>query len=175
MRIITIVILSLVSMTLTSCAGLEVKPVTPQTESGAKGFRYYEPAPHLLVYTNNQGGLTSQILFLPDLDREMSIRPYNYLATSNVQLAFTNGMLSNTTSSIDETVIPKALISAVEKVASAAGPLAAANEATTSVPQLSNNVVPAPSIYKIVLSGDDVILVGGQGSPKVIYAGTISR
>jgi hypothetical protein len=84
-------------------------------------------------------------------------------------------MLSNTTSSVDETVIPKALMSAVEKVASAAGPLAAANAPGTSVPQLSKNIVPAPSVYKIVLLGDEVILVGGQGSPKAIYAGTISR
>jgi hypothetical protein len=134
------------------------------------GFRYYQSAPYLLIYTDNQGGVKSQILFLPDTAQKMSIRPYNILASSNVQLNFDNGVLTGTDSSADETIIPKAVISAIEKVASAA---AAKAFMLPGTPQpTATNTLPSPYLYKIVLAADgELKFVGSQGEPELVYFG----
>jgi hypothetical protein len=146
------------------CAGVQVGPVPDdQADRRATGFRYYEPAPYILVYTDNKGGLVSKVVFLPDLTNKMSIRPYNYLSSSNVQLSFENGMLVSSESQVDETVLPKAVIAAAEK--------AAAAMAGFNAPPVRGNKIPAPYLVKIVIAKDSVILVPTQGDPKTISFG----
>jgi len=151
---------------LAGCAGLDVQSAnTSEEDSKALGFRYYESSPYLLVYTNNEGGLTSKIIHLPDETKKRSARPYSYLATNSVTLSFANGVLTNGVFDIDETAIPTAVISALEKAAGAL--IAGANTGKTEATQ----TVPAPYLFKIIIKDGSVTLVGDQPAEKDISFG----
>ena len=133
------------------CAGLNVKPA----EQSDDGFRYYGTAPFLLVYTDNKGGLESEVHYLPDLTKEMSIKPYNYLASNKSTLKFEKGRLTSAKAVVDETAIPTSVIKGLEKVATAL--IKAAN---ASAPQYE---VPAPYLFRIVYKDDIWQLAGRDG------------
>jgi hypothetical protein len=149
---------------LTGCAGTTVTPISYGTgatavggkaDADAKGLRYYEGAYFLIVYSNGKGGLKSEVKFLPDLTRKRSINPYAYLAKNETTLTFSNGMLTESNSVIDEAIIPKAMISAAEKIASAG--FAAARKAG------EEPVLPKPVLFKIRINPTtgDLELLGG--------------
>jgi hypothetical protein len=141
------------------CAGTTVKPAgTPDQDRTANGIRYYEAAPFLLVYTDGKGGAVSQLKFLPDVTTKRSIDPFAVLAQNETTLTFTNGVLSQSKTVVDETVVPKSIISALEKVATAAMSAAAA-DAPGGFRQAD---LPLPRLYKIVISGNDISLEGGE-------------
>jgi hypothetical protein len=145
-------------VTLTACAGLEVKDVSsPEADARALGVRYYESSPYLLVHTDNQGGLVTRILYLPDRTKKRSIRPYSQLARGTSKLEFKNGVLTSSQTELDAGVVPKAIVSALEKAALAA--VAAANEAKPE----AMNLAPPPYLFKIIIQGDSIVLRGGQG------------
>lgn len=155
------------------CAGLIVKPV-PKKDTGeydeetVYGFRYYQPSPYLLVYTDNQGGLVTKIIFLLDQKKKMSVRPYNWMATSQTTLEFKNGMLAGAKNVVDETVIPKAVLTSFEKAVSAAVSAAAIKPSDALV-----NRIPSPYLFKILEESGNYVLKGGpandgHGQPLVI-------
>ncbi|MDP9412553.1 MAG: hypothetical protein M3Q08_00285 [Pseudomonadota bacterium] len=160
------VTLALTLACLAGCAGTVVTPVKDGSDVASKGYadedvdgiRYYESAPFLLVYSDGKGGLQSQLLFLPDQTRKRSIDPYAYLASNESTLVFSNGVLTQGKTVVDETVVPKAIVSALEKTATAllAGSLNAAGAGPT--PQL-----PPPQLFRIVIEKDGARLVGGPG------------
>lgn len=163
-------ILSLLAFTaLVGCAGTNVSSIAdPElgvagkySDEEADGIRYYESAPFLLVYTDGKGGLNSQLLFLPDLTQKRVIDPYAVLAANNSTLTFSNGVLTQGKTIVDETVVPKAVVGLLEKLATAAlaGTLNAAG--TTPTAQL-----PPPQLFKIVIDKDTARLVGGPGGDK---------
>lgn len=148
---------------LIGCAGITAGPVSDDATDD--GFRYYDTSPFLLIYTDSKGGLKSEVLFLPDTAKIRSIRPYAYGASNKTTLKFENGRLVQATSEIDETVIPKAVIAGLEKVATLAAK--AANS--------GNEGIPGPYLFRIVrkdtgewaLAG--AIAVGTDGTtPSVI-------
>ncbi len=141
---------------LTGCAA----NVTHQL-AGAKstGVRYYENAPYLLVYSNGKGGLVWQVLFLPDQSHVMEAKPLILGGRTQMALKFQNGVLTSATSVGDTTAVPKAIIAAVQN----ALPLIA-KALAESPPQ---SAFPAPSIFKIIVSGDAITFNGGQGSPGI--------
>jgi hypothetical protein len=149
---------------LSGCAGTTDRPIAAADGAGnpdekADGIRYYESAPFLLVYSDGKGGLQSQILFLPDLARKRSIDPYAYLASNNSTLVFQNGMLTQAKSIVDETIVPKAVIGALEKVAT--GLLAGAlNDAGAQPP----TQLPPPQLFRILFTKTGAKLVGGPGT-----------
>ena len=59
----------------------------------SKGFRYYEPKIHLLVVSDNNGGFVTKFLSLPDRDRRMSVEPYSFIASQEIEFNFSNGMI----------------------------------------------------------------------------------
>jgi hypothetical protein len=138
---------------LVSCAGLKVSGVTD--DNAERGIRYYESSPYLLVHTDNEGGLTTELIYLPDLSKKMSARPYNYLANSSTTLNFKNGVLSSAETKVDETAVPKAILGAIETAAMA---VLAADE-----PKGELHQVPPPYLFKIVFEGKDIKLKGGPG------------
>jgi len=153
-------LLALVPLTLflASCAGLTVTRVaTSEADKKELGIRYYESSPYLLVHTDNEGGLVTRILYLPDPAKKMTVRPYAYFANSSTTLNFKNGILSSAETSVDETAVPKAVLGAIEKAATAA--IMAADEPTGEPHR-----VPAPYLFKIVINGDDIKLLGGQAT-----------
>ncbi|PTR06818.1 hypothetical protein C8R32_109104 [Nitrosospira sp. Nsp5] len=150
---------------LTGCAGTNVNRVATGEIAGpgevldskADGIRYYEIAPFLLVYTDGRGGLTSQLLFLPDLTRKRVIDPFAVLATNNTTLTFVNGVLTQGKTVVDETVVPKAIVGALEKAA-----IAAVNAFLNDVGTPPTTQVPPPQLFKIVLENGGGRLVGGK-------------
>lgn len=146
-----------VTALLAGCAGTTVRPVgDTATEERAKGIRYYESAPFLLVYTDGKGGVVSQVIFLPDVTTKRSIDPFAVLAQNETTLTFTDGVLTQSKSVVDETVVPKAVVSALEKAATAAIGMAAAD----APDGFKEADLPLPRLYKIVISGDDISLEG---------------
>jgi hypothetical protein len=147
----------LTAVLVSGCAGLDVTPVlSDKDEASARGFRYYQPAPFLLVYSDGKGGLISQIKFLPDTSRKMSVQPYAYLSSNESTLQFDAGMLTQAAAVVDETVVPTAALDALAKA------LGAAAKAALNAPTAPNEAaVPVPYLFKIVVVGDKVYLKGG--------------
>jgi hypothetical protein len=105
------------------CAGLDVAPVghaNGLTDANARGYRYYEQAPFLFVRSDGKGGLTSEIIYLPDTNRLVSAQPYAYFATIDATLTFNNGTLTEAKVVGDQTAVPAAFVDALGKVAVAA-------------------------------------------------------
>ena len=139
---------------LTGCAGLDVGP---EKVAGDEGIRYYQTAPFLFVRSDGKGGLSSEIVYLPDTTLTMSVRPYAYLATNDATLTFSNGTLNQAKVVGDETVVPSAIVDAIGKAATAfvgADQIGGASGASTAQ-------VPVPYLFKIVVEKDKVSLVGG--------------
>jgi hypothetical protein len=128
------------------------------TNSGT-GIRYYRSSPYLLVYSNSKGGLCWQILYLPDQTKEMMVTPSVVGGRSELDLYFHNGILTGSSELSDTTELPKAIISAVQS----ALPLIAKAAAFAAAPPQ----VPAPYLFKIVVAGDQVKFIGGQGDTPI--------
>jgi len=171
-------ILSL-AILLTGCAGVSHKPIPYTQISGttsadaaikanasadekAKGIRYYQTSPYLLVYSDGKGGIGWKIYYLPDQTRKMSAEPYNFLSKVKADLTFSNGMLTDSTADIDATTLPKGIISAVEKLLPSL--LAAADQPP--------HEIPPPRLYKIVVKGGEIILAGSPGDRTIRVTGT---
>jgi hypothetical protein len=144
---------------LTGCAGIKVEPNT----SESAGIRYCQSSPYLLVTTDNDGGIKTELLFLPDCSRKMSARPYSVLAKNDTTLEFENGVLRTGESEADTAIVPKAVLSALEKVATTAFAAAAANAPAATEPRR----VPGPILFRIELNCDGcnkVRLIGPNGT-----------
>jgi hypothetical protein len=134
--------------------------VTHQVEAkGSDGIRYYLNAPYLIVYSDGKGGLQWQIRYMPDQTHVMSATPHVVGAHLEVNMQFQNGVLSNSTTQGDSTAIPRSIIAAVQNVA----PMLL--KALMAGP--GDRGFPAPSVYKIVVSGDDVKFIGGAGDVSI--------
>ena len=142
---------------LAGCAGTSFRPVSAKGDAKDTGIRYYESAPFLLVYSNGRGGITSEIKFLPDVTNKRSVDPFAVLAQNDTTLTFADGTLTQSKTVVDETGVPKAIVTALEKVASAA--IAAAN-APGDEPTEAD--FPLPRLYKIVITAEQVSLEGGK-------------
>lgn len=139
------------------CAGLTVRPVADdEADKEQRGFRYYQASPYILVHTDNQGGLTTKLLYLPDPTKKMSAKPWNRLASNDTTLEFQNGVLTHASSDVDATTVPEVLIGALEKAA-----VAIAKAARTSEAQDETKAAP-PYLYKVVIEKGKVKLLGGQ-------------
>lgn len=152
---------------LSSCAGTIVGRISNPayqvdgrfSDTKAQGIRYYESAPFLLVYSDGKGGLVSKLLFLPDLTQKRTVDPYALLASNNTTLTFTTGVLTQGKTVVDETIVPKAVVGALEKAAGVA--LKAFNVAGGGA---SGNL-PPPLLFKIILkNGSPIIRVTPQAN-----------
>jgi len=157
---------------LTGCAGLNVNPIASDdtgkrglNDTTANGIRYYEPAYFLLVYSDAAGSVKTDVLVLPDTTRKMVAKPYSFLANNKQTLSFSDGMLTESTQTVDSTAVPVALIQAAQTAAEAAAKLGLFNAPTTTKserPSLS-----APRLYKIVIHGSTVTLLGSAPGDTV--------
>jgi hypothetical protein len=176
MRRICLTMAVLLAGALFACAGLDVKPIRNGAEDeSARGFRYYQPAPFLLIYSDGKGGLISQIKFLPDTTEKMSVQPYAIFATNESTLQFDVGILTQAAVTADETVVPAAGLDALAKA------LGAAYKAALNAPEATGEaMVPVPYLFKIVVVGDKIILMGGEakgldGQNKATIHATIPK
>lgn len=171
---------ALVAGILSACAGLDVKPINSEADNNvARGFRYYQPAPFLFVYSDGKGGIISKIIYLPDTTQKMSIKPYAYLASNESTLQFDTGMLTQAAAVVDETVVPTAALDSLAKV------LGTVAKAALNAPEsIQEATVPIPYLFKIIIKGDNIELRGGPMSgaaldkdskTKMIIRATIAK
>jgi hypothetical protein len=155
-----LILLTLLSIFI-GCAGLDTEPVTTvEKDAEVRGFRYYRTAPFLLVYTDNTGGLISKVYYLPDMTKKMSLKPYNYLSKNDATLTFDKGRLTQAKAVVDETVVPSAVISGLETVATSI--IKAANAPAKAEKQ----EVPSPYLFRILKKDGKWMLSGGQALDK---------
>src|SRR5579862_1301277 len=135
--------------------------VTHQSEQLAStGIRYYNNAPYLLIYSDGRGGLSWQVIYLPDQSEVMTATTEIQGGATQMTLYFQNGALSGTIATGDTTAIPKAVISTIQS----ALPLLTRSFAEGK--KLPNGF-PAPYLYKLVVRQDVVHFIGGQGNTSV--------
>jgi hypothetical protein len=155
------ILIAIIALILTSCAGVDIKRVEPDKDNEAGGIRYYEPAPFLLIYSDAQGNLKSEIVILPDVTNKRSIDPFAVLATNNSVLTFSNGMLTQGKITIDETVVPTQVFESIKAIA---GTIAGA---AFDAPEQKATTIPSPHLYRIIIKGDKAKLAGGPALDPV--------
>lgn len=151
------------------CAKVDVKTLTPEEDNRDEGIRYYERAPFLLVYSDGKGGLVTKVKYLPDRKKLRSIHSMNFMANNKNTWNFKNGMLVDSINVSDATTVPKAVIKAVETVASKAAGMGMFFTSSAK----EGYVLPPPALYRIYINGGIVRFVGGagtdpEGKPMVI-------
>ncbi len=135
----------------------EITATNAQREGSLEGIRYYRPAPYLLVYSDGKDSLRWEIHYLPDPATKASAQPYNYLASLKATLEFNEkGTLKSVNEVPDSAAIPKAVLAAIEKVASSAAAALLQKGPDNDVHQF-----PPPKLYKIVIRDGLVSLQGG--------------
>ena len=143
-----------VMLALGGCAGLSTGSLVTQKEiDEGDGFRYYDTSPFLLITSDGKGGLKSKVLYLPDSTKLRTIKPYSFAAKNDATLTFDKGTLVQAKAVVDETIVPTAIVGALEKVATAR--IKAANGGTGGIP--------SPYLFRI--HGDSAgnwSLQGGQ-------------
>ncbi|MGF6127846.1 hypothetical protein QF019_003057 [Pseudomonas frederiksbergensis] len=138
---------------LSGCAGTTSNSLTETENQTDTGIRYFDTSPFLLIYADGKGGLESKVLYLPDSTKLRSIKPYAYGAKNDSTLKFDNGRLTSAKSTVDETAIPSAVISGLEKVATAL--IKAGNGGVDGIP--------APYLFRILGDANgNWTLAGGQ-------------
>ena len=160
-RPIRIIAVNVLWLTLSSCAGINYGTITTDAdESKAKGLRYYDSSPYLLVQTDNQGGLTCDFLYLPDRTKKRYAQPYTFLSSNTTTLEFQRAILTNSVSDTDSSAVPVAVVKALEQVASSAAKFMAFDRPTDQTTPVS-----APQVYlfKIVKRNGEWGLVGAVG------------
>lgn len=145
-----------VGMAFAGCAKLTHFPVASFDEPA--GIPYYGGAHYLLVHADGKGGIVSKLIYLPDRNQKRVAKPTKFLANLESTLKFTNGTLSKSQAVGDATAIPRAVIQAAGRVAS----LLFANQAN-----VAGYTVPAPHLYRVTWSNDQVRFVGGPGNVDV--------
>lgn len=135
-------------------------PVTDATEATDDGIRYYGLSPYLIAYSNGKGGVVTEIKYIPDPAKKMSVRPETTLADIKSTLEFENGALTKASDVGDATAVTKAVQTAVETLGSA---LIAAGNVPQGLVQ-PDVAMPAPYIYRIVVRNNTVELIGGDRS-----------
>jgi hypothetical protein len=150
---------------LAGCAGVSHRSIASKdADLHARGFRYYDAAPYLLVQTNGTGGLTTELKWLPDRSKLRQATPYQFLAKNDSTFTFTGGVLTGSDSVGDGTAIPKAFIEAAEKTISAG--LKAGLFDDPSAPKTRSIPRYAPRVYlfKIVKIDGEWTLLGAEGT-----------
>jgi hypothetical protein len=148
------------SVAATGCAGVSYRTIPDEiADNRARGFRYYDPSLYLLVQTDNKGGLTSQIISLPDTSKLRQATPYKFLAQNNATFNFTNGVLTTGNNNADETAIPNAFIQALETTATAA-----IKSGILDNPQ-AKKTTPQVYLFKIAKISGEWTLLGASGEP----------
>jgi hypothetical protein len=152
--IFSIAILALV----TGCATVQHSKV--DQEDNVDGIRYYNSSPYLLAYSNGKGGIITQVLYIADPFKKMSMKPKTFLANAQSTMEFSKGIYKNSKTIADATAVPSAIIKAVEIAATVL--IAAANKPVDNSLQ-----IPAPYLYKIIVEGNNVSFIGQQGDTPI--------
>jgi hypothetical protein len=101
----------------TGCAGVTYETITSEAmDTTARGLRYYDSSPYLLVQTDNQGSLKAELIYLPDLTKKRQATPYAFLATNTTSLDFQKGVVTTTISDVDTSAVPVSVVNALKGI-----------------------------------------------------------
>lgn len=165
MKIPRLFITSAVLAMLMGCSGVTAVHIkTPEEDLRATGFRYYESSPYILVYSDGKV-LKSDLIYLPDRTRKMSVELFDFLSSNTAMLTFSNGVLTSAETEGDATVVPKAVIESAKQVAIAAAKRAAALSMVKE--EKKPFAAPPPCLYKLVIDEKGARLIGGSPNIKI--------
>ena len=99
--------------------------------------------------------------YIPDLQKLMVATPEANRASLKTTMTFKNGVLGDANAEGDGSIVPKAIMSAIQTAAPQF--LAALNVAANT----PGHSVPAPYLYKILVSDDDIRFIGTQGTTDI--------
>ena len=159
------------SLLLSSCAGLDTSKDTLDQPRGFfshshnRGFRYFQPAIYILVYSDDQGRVTTKRLVLPDRTKIMSSHPYSFIAKNKTVLTFTHGMLTDSSVNADATALPVALLDAATTVASAAVTAGIADAQPATGPPIHK--IYGPYLFKLIKKGNGPVVLVGDGGMEL--------
>jgi hypothetical protein len=149
-------ILPCAALLLGGCAGVTHRGVPDAiADARDKGIRYYDTSPYLFIRTDNEGGLISELVYLPDTTKKRSVRPYSLMAKNTTTLTWEDGGLfvTGTDAEVDTTDVPIAVIGALEEAAKTfvknRGFLDAA-DAPVRAPANAPSRAPEAYVFKIV-------------------------
>ena len=163
----TILVLLLGALASPGCAYTRVQRFDVTSHEGrgreatASGVRYYEGAPHILVYST-PGHYASKLVWLPDTRFIYSAQPIEVMATNTTTLSFEAGVLKSSKVVTDATTIPKSILAVVKDAAEAAAKLAAANVA----PIEDTEVKPEVHLFRLEIEIDE----NGRALPRLFAA-----
>ena len=163
-------VVALAAALLISCAGVSHRSnLDEHADRKARGIRYLGTSPYLIAYTDNAGGVTVDLEYLPDRHKLHSAQPFAWLSKTEGKLTFDTSALTGSEDSSDSTDVPKAIIAAGEQVLKAmteAGRMgfdvgvAANPQDTVVLPQ----TIPRIAIFKFVRQRDGWVLIGEDGA-----------
>jgi hypothetical protein len=163
MKNATFVLFAMILIICMGCSGITAIPIhTKEDDLKASGFRYYENSPYILVYPDGKS-LKSELIYLPDRTRKMSVELFDFISSNNAKLNFTDGVLTNAENESDATIVPKAFIEAAKQAAVAMAKGAAFN----AIEEDQFLSVPPPSLYKLIIDGDYTRLIGAKGAIRI--------
>ncbi|MFD0894772.1 hypothetical protein KBB96_04860 [Luteolibacter ambystomatis] len=142
-------------LALSGCAGTTFHRVTDDSKD--EGLRYVETSTYLLVTTDNNGGVKSEILTLPDRSRLHSARPWALMSSNETTLTLSEGALAGTSSTLDTSKVPAAIADAVKTF----GPLLVGANTKDGTPEASKSV-PGPRLFKIMNTPKGIALVDAK-------------
>jgi len=144
----------------TSVAPVPVPRANPFPDEPG-GIPYYDGSYYLLIYADGHGNLKWSLEYIFDPAKKMIYKASATLASLETSLKFNYGLLSESTTTADSTAVPTAILGAFKTVLSAG----VMNDLTSGATK-----VPTPRIYKVLIHGDQVELLGAddQGAPVLV-------
>jgi hypothetical protein len=153
---------------LSGCAGVNVFDVSDsQADAQADGFRYYEKATFLIITADGRGGVDAKVHQICDTTRKRAVDPYAVMANNNMVLDLDYGCLAGEQVTIDETVVPKAMISAIKTAATTAAGFLFDAASAGSGEAARVGTYPGPVIYRLTVENGSVVLRGAAAPQDI--------
>ena len=152
-----IYILLIFLIILYSCSGPSKKD-NLRTDINQDEIIYYEPSPYLMINTNDENNIETKIIYLPDPNKQKTIKVDEYKKQHNLKLDLENGLLTAVPIDTVSTPIPKELIEAAK---------ASMLVNLENTPKEGKKIKPPPKVYKIVIDGDKIILIDLENSVEL--------
>ena len=129
----------------------------------ARGIRYYRSSLYLLVHSDGHGGVVSRIIELPDVTQKMSAETGGILGSADWTLALRDGALTDTREELHNDVVARALLDAAGGVIQSAAKAMYRRSGSGAL----EHALPPPSLFKILVHGDEIEFVGAEGDEPV--------
>ena len=164
MKATSFLLLALAALAALAAAGCASIDSSEDTDGTRTGIRYYNSAPFILAYSDGKGGVTSEIVYLPDTTRVMSLDATAFFAQNKSVMSFERSVLTTSKTSANAAEVPKAIIEAAKSIA------VAQQVGSGNVPDVNTrNLILAPYLFRIHYDPTTKKweLVGGEAKSRV--------